>query len=1219
MGAINISGSDFVRVRVGMCDNKYYYLMVDSGASISIFNAERIDQNQRVNVKEKCLITGVTHGEILSLGTTETSLTFDDVIVTHTFQVVDRNFPLRVDGIIGRDFLLRYKANIDYANYYLQFSYLEQLITVPLIDRIDDSILIPARSQVVRRLDLVTTEPTVIMSQQIDDDIFVANSMVDGVAFVRIVNTSMDDKFIKLFKPKTIPLRNYIVCDTIRDLNENVIATLGGTNDETGLIYDVRLSKLRREIDLEKIPVYGRDVMWKTCEQYGDVFALEDDELSTNNFYRQHIPLSDYNPVYTKNYRIPQTHREEIERQVKDMLRNDLIEHSYSPYNSPLLLVPKKGTGDVKRWRVVVDFRNINKKVISDTFPLPRIDEILDELGRARFFSILDLRSGFHQIDIEDESRPITAFSTNSGHYQFKRLPFGLKISPNSFQRMMSIAMSGLTPQSCFLYVDDLIVFGCSLEHHNANLIKVFEALRKFNLKLNPSKCQFLQTTVTYLGHQISDKGILPDSSKYSAVKNYPVPKNADDARRFVSFCSYYRRFIPNFAKIAYPLNRLTKKSVAFEWTQVCQEAFTELKERLMQPPILQFPDFTREFRLTTDASDVACGAVLSQIVNGEDLPVCYASRSFKQTEKHKHPMLKECIAIHWAVDHFKPYLIGRKFKVITDSRPLVYLFNMKNPTSKLTRMRLDLESFDFVIEYVKGKNNVCADALSRITLDISDLKQMHVNAVITRSMTKKEAARVQQNDQLKNLVEPKVYSPINRQEASEYPSIDFKIILDPKITHDTVNLKRKRNVIFVKINLMDASHLIDELKNVFVEIENYLIEEKVSHLKIERSSQIFEYMNLEMFKQIIDRSLKRIKIVILPVRTKLNDENVIQELIKNYHESPIGGHVGVTRLNRKLSENYVIRQLRQKVKTYVRGCKLCQINKYKRNEKELMTITDTPTTSFDIIEMDIVGPLMPSHDGHRYILTIQDVLTKYVVLVPVRTKSAESVARAFIDNFLLTFGAVSKIKTDMGTEFMNSLFEEVMKILQIHHAHSTPYHPQTIGALERNHRNLNEFLRNYTDEALDDWIDYVKYYEFCYNTTPCVATGYTPFELVYGKKVKFPMDLTMNGVDPVYDVDNYANELKYKLQLSHERANKYLEKIKLKRKNINDCKITNYSEIKIGDLVLMTRSHNTNKLQPLRSGPYAVERIETPNIVIRINDKETKTVHRTLLTKVKN
>lgn len=319
--------------------------------------------------------------------------------------------------------------------------------------------------------------------------------------------------------------------------------------------------------------------------------------------------------------------------------------------------MPKKSSSGEKKWRLVIDFRKINSKLIGDKFPLRRIDDILDQLGRSKWFSVIDLISGFHQIPLEEESPNITSFSTDSGSYRFTRLPFGLSISPNSFSRMMSIAFSGITPDRAFVYMDDLIVLGCSVNHHLENLKKVFQTCRKYNLKLNPEKCLFFRKDVTYLGHKITDNGILPDESKYDVIYKYPVPDSPEAVKRFVAFCNYYRRFIPNFAELSHPLNKLTRKKAIFLWTKECQDSFEKLKQTLISPQILQYPDFTKTFIVTTDASNVACGADLSQNFNGQDLPISYASRSFTKGEANKSTIEKELTAIHWAVNHFSPYL----------------------------------------------------------------------------------------------------------------------------------------------------------------------------------------------------------------------------------------------------------------------------------------------------------------------------------------------------------------------------------------------------------------------------------------------------------------------------------------------------------------------------------------------------------------------------------
>lgn len=332
-------------------------------------------------------------------------------------------------------------------------------------------------------------------------------------------------------------------------------------------------------------------------------------------------------------------------------------------------------------------------------------NEVLPGLMYAN--CIINNENKFVKFALQENSKKFTAFTAGNGHFEFNRLPFGLNISPNSFQRMMTLALSGLPPECAFLYVDDVIVIGCSLNHHLANLTKVFKRMRSCNLKLNPNKCCFFKTEITFLGHHVSQHGVQPDKTKYATIKNYPIPKNADETRRFVAFCNYYRRFIPNFAEISHPLNQLTRKDSKFIWTNECQAAFLTLKHQLLSPRIIKFPNYKKEFIITTDASKVACGAILAQQYDDIELPVAFASQTFTKGEANKSTIERELAAIHLAIKYFRPYIYGTKFVIKTDHRPLVYLFTMKDPSSKLTQMRLDLEEYDFTVQYIKGKSNV--------------------------------------------------------------------------------------------------------------------------------------------------------------------------------------------------------------------------------------------------------------------------------------------------------------------------------------------------------------------------------------------------------------------------------------------------------------------------------------------------------------------------------
>ena len=449
--------------------------------------------------------------------------------------------------------------------------------------------------------------------------------------------------------------------------------------------------------------------------KYSHRFFLEGDTLEATDVITHEINTTDDTPIFHKQYRQAEIHNEEISKQTKDLLKNKITEDSDSPYNSPVWIVPKKPDPDGnKRWRMVIDFRQLNEKTVKDAYPLPNITHILDQLGGAQYFSTLDLAMGFHQIKMHPKSKAKTAFSTPFGHYHFNRMPFGLKNAPATFQRLMDRVLSGLQGIELFVYMDDIVIYASSLEEHTRKLLTLLERLDKANLTLQPEKCFFLRKEVCYLGHTITRDGVKPDPKKVEAVRRFPQPRNAKNIKQFLGLAGYYRRFIPDFSSIAKPLSYLLKKNVLFKWTESQNEAFNKLKNILCTYPLLQYPDFGQPFIVSSDASNYGLGGVLSQELDGKVLPIAYASRTLSKTEVNYSTIEKELLAILFSVETFRPYLYGRKFTLETDHRPLVWLHNVKNPNSKLIRWRLRLNEYDYVIVYKKGTTNSNADALSR-------------------------------------------------------------------------------------------------------------------------------------------------------------------------------------------------------------------------------------------------------------------------------------------------------------------------------------------------------------------------------------------------------------------------------------------------------------------------------------------------------------------------
>ncbi|CAK1582403.1 unnamed protein product [Parnassius mnemosyne] len=436
------------------------------------------------------------------------------------------------------------------------------------------------------------------------------------------------------------------------------------------------------------------------CQKYADIFYIDGEALTFTNKIKHKIRTSDEMPVFTKSYRYPYIHRDEVRDQIGKMLSQGIIRPSESAWSSPIWIVPKKPDASGKtKWRLVVDFRKLNEKTIDDKYPIPNINDVLDKLGNCQYFSTLDLASGFYQVEMDPEDIPKTAFNVENGHYEFLRMPMGLKNSPSTFQRVMDNVLKGLQNVICLVYLDDIVVFSTSLQEHMINLEKVFSRLRESNFKVQMDKSEFLKRETAYLGHVITKDGIKPNPDKIRAIKNYPMPRTPKEIKQFLGLVGYYRKFIPNFARITKPFTQCLKKGNKVVINSEYTDCFEKCKNLLTNDPILQYPNFNKEFILTTDASNVALGAILSRGPEGADKPICYASRTLNDSELNYSTIEKELLAI--------------------------WVMQLKEPNARLTRWKLKLSEYDFTVKYKSGKSNTNADALSRVEIHNEETDSM--------------------------------------------------------------------------------------------------------------------------------------------------------------------------------------------------------------------------------------------------------------------------------------------------------------------------------------------------------------------------------------------------------------------------------------------------------------------------------------------------------------
>jgi hypothetical protein len=452
-------------------------------------------------------------------------------------------------------------------------------------------------------------------------------------------------------------------------------------------------------------PAYTHEIQ-QILSQFPDVCSPPS-ELPPVRPYDHSIPLiQGARPVNIRSYRYPPMLKDEIEHQVTQMLQQGIIQPSNSPFSSPVLLVKKKDGS----WRFCVDYRYLNDLTVKGTFPIPVFEQLMDELSNAKWFSILDLFAGYHQVRLKEGEEHKTAFSTHSGHFEFKVMAFGLTGAPNTFQQAMNITLASLLRKCVIVFFDDILVFSPTDEQHLEDLKKVFHLLQSENWHIKLSKCRFAQQQISYLGHIISSAGIATDPSKVEAIVTWPVPTNVREVRGFLGLAGFYRKFIRHFAIIAKPLTNLLKKGSLFIWTSEHQLAFDTLKQSMSSAPVLSIPDFTLPFAIETDASNNGIGAVLLQ----QGHPLAFISKPLGPRTQGLSTYEKEYMAILFAVEQWRVYLQLAEFIIYTDQKSLVHLNEQRLHTMWQQKVFTKLLGLHYRIVYKKGSDNRVADALSR-------------------------------------------------------------------------------------------------------------------------------------------------------------------------------------------------------------------------------------------------------------------------------------------------------------------------------------------------------------------------------------------------------------------------------------------------------------------------------------------------------------------------
>lgn len=829
-----------------------------------------------------------------------------------------------------------------------------------------------------------------------------------------------------------------------------------------------------RQLNLGELsvpPEFRKDIE-KLVIKNQDLFASKDSDLGHTDTVKMKIDTGDNDPIKLRPYRTPMHNRKIIEQTVNEMLDANIIKRSRSPWSFPVVIVDKKDNSK----RFCVDFRKLNKITKKNSYPLPLIDDILALLGKAKYFSSLDLKSGYWQVLMDENDKEKTAFACHTGLFEFNVMPFGLSNAPAIFQELMSIVL-----QECYefatAYLDDILIFSSTLQEHITHLEFIFSKLREHGLKLKLKKCSFLQTETNYLGFVIDTNGVKPDPKKVESIRTLPAPTCVREVRSFIGMCSYYRRFIPNFSRIAESIIALTKKNARFKWSTEHQKAFDYLKDSLSVVPLLSYPDSNKPYTLYTDASDTCIGACLTQEIDGTECgipnvvnekPIYYLSHKLSKTQCKWSVVEKEAYAIHFALQKLDYYLHNAEFVIKTDHKPLKYLLESPMQNKKIQLWALSMAGYNCQIEYISGASNTCADLLSRVP---DSPTSQNVPGVLDDDV----CLDVNENAFKVNVIDSSQFNPKNFASCSLPVDDSLEKPVEGLPGFDMVLEQNKDDVISHLKLSMQKENPSKEVQTRYMVVENILY--YISDPNGETKLRLYIPSHLRAM------------------------------VVKQYHDEL--GHMGVQKTFDSIRSKYFWPNLYKEIYNYVSSCTLCQTRSLQKIRQPLQD-TDIPPFPMAKLSLDLSGPYPTSLSGNKYIIAFVDWFSGWPEAFAVPDKTADTVAHLLLEEIFPRFGSPLQIVSDNGTENINKVVRETMERLNISHVVTSVYHPQSNAKVERFHRTLHDILAKKLTENQQVWDTHLNQALAAIRFSISESSRFSPYFLLFNRDVVLPVDNLM-------------------------------------------------------------------------------------------------------------
>ena len=867
-----------------------------------------------------------------------------------------------------------------------------------------------------------------------------------------------------------------------------------------------RAEVIRTYVDSQShLSVPEKSTLTELLRENHDLFILQEGDFGHCDVFPHRISTGETKPVKQPTRRVPYHRRQALQALLDDLLARGIITESISPWASPIVLVPKKD-GSL---RLCIDYRKLNSVTEPDAYPIPRVDDMLDSLSGCSWFTCLDLASGYWQIAMDEEDKAKTAFTTPLGLFEFSVMPMGCRNGPATFQRVMEAVLHGLcnvpTQPFCRVFFDDVLNASSTLPGQLQILKSVFDRVRAAGLMFNLKKCSFFQRKVLFLGHQVSADGLAPDPAKVEAIEQWAVPKSVRDVRVFLGYAGYYRRFIRGFAQRSAPLTALSGKNASFMWTKSCDAAFTSLKRSLTTAPVLAYPDFSVSsggFILDTDASKVAIGAVLSQMQDGEERPIAFGSRVLTKAERNYDASDRETLALVHFANQFRHYLLGRNFIARTDNTALTALMSVKEPRGRKARWVEQLAEYTFTTVHRPGRQHLNADGLSRSLLP--EVQPSHLETPANQPEQASSSATTASVD-----VATPVLAGLSAPElaASQAVDVDLSVVLS---WYNAVSGK------FVRPPEDFISGTSRTMRLFWANAEQLSLIDSVLYI----SPPFSDHDHVGTAPRLVVPFVLQRKALLA------------------VHALPSCNHPGVDKTLAQARLRFFWFGMASDVQEFVACCVTCAQIRLKSDAQRAPLQPMYAGYPFQLVALDIVGPLPETPRGNRYLLVMADYFTRWAEAFPLQSVTAEAVAVAVVNGWIARFGSPEQLHSDQGPQFESKLFAELCRLLGIHKTRTTPYHPEGDGLVERLNRTLLGLLRAHITPTSIEWDATFSLVLLSYRSAVHASTGHSPAKLLYGTELRLPADVVFGLPQPAsLESTSYVRHLQFALRVVHAQA----------------------------------------------------------------------------------